>query len=172
MPQASFLERIPHDPDCVMALVTDVERYPDFIPAMAALRKTRDLPDGFEAEAMIAYKGIRETFGSRVRIDAEDRTVRVEKSQRGGPVKGLQNTWVFHALSDGSTLVDFHVDVRLVFPLEGLLRQKFDKAKTVIKDVFIGQAEQHCPRVGLSRDKLDLPAEMAALGLSGSDRLA
>ncbi|MGB6229987.1 MAG: SRPBCC family protein [Litorimonas sp.] len=169
MPSTSFLERIPHAPDCVMSLVTDVERYPDFIPAMAALRKTRDLPDGFEAEAVISYKGISETFGSRVKLDPDARTVSVVKSQRGGPVKSLNNRWAFHELSDGSTLVDFHVDVRLVFPLEGLLRQKFDKAKTVIRDVFIGQAEAHCPRVGLSRDKIDLSAEMAALGLESRD---
>ena len=172
MPATDFLERIPHAPDCVMGLVTDVERYPDFVPAMTALRKTKDLPDGFEAEAMIAYKGIRETFGSRVTIDQAARTVRVEKAQRGGPVKSLHNSWRFHELSDGSTLVDFHVDVRLVFPLEGLLRQKFDKAKTVIRNVFVQQALDHCERVGGPMSREALLAEISSLDSGFSNRLA
>ena len=166
MPATSFAERIPYAPDCVMGLVTDVERYPDFVPAMAALRKTRDLPDGFEAEAMISYKGIRESFASRVTIDHAARTVTVEKAQRGGPVKALRNSWTFHALSDGSTLVDFHVEVRLVFPLESLLRQKFDQAKIMIRDVFVEQAQTHCEQVAPHIAEIDVLAEARAAGVS------
>ncbi|MGB3454917.1 MAG: SRPBCC family protein [Litorimonas sp.] len=165
MPSTSFLQHVPHAPDCVMSLVTDVERYPSFVPAMSALRKTRDLPDGFEAEALINFKGIAETFESRVQIDPEARTVVATKTKRGGPVKSLENRWQFHELRDGSTLVDFHVDVRLVFPLESLLRQKFDKAKTLIRDVFIEQAKAHCPPVG-DGSKLDLVSEATRLGLA------
>lgn len=147
-----------------MSLVTEVERYPDFIPAMSALRKTKDLPDGFEAEAMINFKGIVETFASRITIDPDARTVRVEKAKSGGPVKKLHNRWKFHELSDGSTLVDFEVDVRLMFPLESLLRQKFDKAKVIIRNVFVEQAMDHCDRVG-SINPLILTDEVAKLGL-------
>lgn len=148
-----------------MSLVSDVERYPDFIPAMSALRKTKDLPDGFEAEAMINYKGIAETFASRVKTDAEQRIIVVEKSRKGGPVKKLYNRWQFHELSDGSTLVDFQVEVRLVFPLETLLKQKFDEARTVIKDIFVEQAAEHCEIVAPGGD-VDLVAEAARLDLS------
>lgn len=165
MPATNFLERVPHAPDCVMDLVTNVERYPDFIPAMSALRKTRDLPDGFEAEALINYKGIAEAFASRVTIDRDQRIVTAKKTQRGGPVKTLDNRWQFHELSDGTTLVDFYVEVRLVFPLEGLLRQKFDKAKVVIRDVFFEQAREHCALVE-EKTSIDLQAEAAKLGLS------
>lgn len=165
MPSANFLERVPHAPDCVMSLVTDVERYPDFVPAMTALRKTKDLPDGFEAEAMINYKGIAETFASRVTTDLEQRIVIVEKARKGGPVKKLYNRWQFHELSDGSTLVDFQVEVRLVFPLESILKQKFDKARTVIKDVFVQQAAEYCEIVAPGGD-VDLVAEAARLDLS------
>jgi coenzyme Q-binding protein COQ10 len=165
MPATSFLQYVPHAPDCVMSLVTDVERYPDFIPAMSALRKTRDLPDGFEAEAIINFKGIVETFASKVTINPEARTVTAVKMRRGGVVKSLDNRWQFHELSDGSTLVDFHVDVRLVFPLESLLKQKFDQAKTVVSEVFIEQAKAHCELVG-DPSKIDLVAEATRLGLS------
>ncbi|MEM9600197.1 MAG: SRPBCC family protein [Pseudomonadota bacterium] len=164
MPSTRFLERVPHCPDCVMTLVTDVERYPDFIPAMSALRKTKDLPDGFEAEAVINFKGIVEAFASRITIDPDARIVLVEKARSGGPVKKLHNRWKFHELPDGSTLVDFEVDVRLMFPLEGLLRQKFDKAKGVIRDVFVEQALEHCDPIE-NAEPLILSDEVARLGL-------
>lgn len=147
-----------------MGLVTDVERYPDFVPAMSALRKTRDLPDGFEAEALISFKGISESFKSRVIIDEEARTIIVEKATRGGPVKTLHNRWQFFELPDGSTLVDFAVEVRLAFPLESLLRQKFDKAKRVIRNVFVDQAQNHCEPLGEKPD-IDLAGEVVKLGL-------
>lgn len=147
-----------------MGLVTNVERYPDFIPAMTALRKTKDLSDGFEAEAMINFKGVSETFASRVTIDKVARTVSVEKAKKGGPVKALRNNWRFYELSDGSTLIDFDVEVRLMFPLESLLRQKFDKAKTLIRDVFVEQAKDNCD-VLPHAPKIDLVAEVTALGL-------
>lgn len=148
-----------------MDLVLDVERYPEFIPAMTALRKTRDLPTGFEADAMINYKGIVETFASRVTIDRDARAITAIKTKRGGPVKSLDNRWRFYELSDGSTLVDFFVDVRLVFPLEALLKQKFSEAKTVISEVFLEEAETHCDKIG-NPASLDLLAETARLGLS------
>lgn len=162
MPSTSFVTHVPHAPDCVMDLVVDVERYPSFIPAMSALRKTRDLPNGFEAEAIISYKAIRESFASRVTIDRDRRTILAEKAQRGGTVKSLKNNWTFHELSDGSTFVDFSVDVRLIFPFESLLRQKFDEAKLVIKDVFIQQARENCP---LIEADIDVMAEARGLGL-------
>lgn len=150
-----------------MSLVTNVERYPDFIPAMTALRKTKDLPDGFEAEAMINFKGVTETFASRITINHDARTVLVEKAKRGGAVKTLHNYWRFYELSDGSTLIDFEVEVRLMFPLESLLRQKFDKARSVIRNVFVQQAIDNCDRKSTNWD-LDLATEVTELGLDTS----
>ncbi len=172
MPSTSFLERIPHDPDCVLGLVTDVERYPDFVPGMAALRITKRLDDGFEAEAVIAYKNIRETFGSRIKIDEVTRIVTVTKAERGGPVKELLNRWQFHELSDGTTLVDFQINVRLMFPLESLLKQKFDKVKTAVRDVFVQQALDNCPRVSPVMPRETLIAEVSDLKREFGHRLA
>lgn len=164
MPSTRFLERVPHCPDCVMSLVTNVERYPDFIPAMTALRKTKDLADGFEAEAMINFKGVAETFASRITIDHTARTVTVEKAKKGGAVKTLHNHWHFYELSDGSTLIDFTVEVRLMFPLESLLRQKFDKARAVIRNVFVEQALDNCEMI-YGKSHLDMHEEVTKLGL-------
>lgn len=164
MPSTRFFERVPHCPDCVMGLVTNVERYPDFIPAMTALRKTKELPDGFEAEAIVNFKGVTETFASRITINPDARTVLVEKAKRGGVVKKLNNHWRFYELSDGSTLIEFDLEVRLMFPLESLLQQKFNQARTVIRNVFVQQAIDNCAPTS-TNEFLDLASEVTQLGL-------
>ena len=170
MPQAALLQHVPHAPEDVLALVAGVERYPDFISLISATRITKRLPSGegveiFEADAVIAYKFISETFGSLVSVDNNARTISVTKSNRGGAVKSLSNNWVFHALSDGSTLVDFDVDVRLKsFPLEMLAREKFDKVAQKIMSYFIDYAGKTLPVIG--DDMINIPAEVRALGLS------
>ncbi len=144
-------------------MVANVEDYPKFINLISALRITKQINDtDFEAEAVIAYKMIRESFRSLVHINRETRFIRVTKAERGGAVKTLENTWTFHELSDGSTLVDFYVDVSLkAFPLNMLIREKMDRASDNIMSAFERRAAQVCKSVG-STD-IDLAAERTRL---------
>lgn len=152
-------------------MVADVERYPDFIDLISALRIKKhvvisDHESRFEADAIVAYKFISETFGSHVTVNHAARTITVAKASRGGAVKSLRNDWVFHPLSDGSTLVDFDVDVRLkAFPLEMIAREKFPKVAAKIMGYFIDHALETLPVVGESAAALNIPAEVKRLGL-------
>ncbi len=170
MPAASLLQRVRHRPDDIMTLVADVENYPRFINLISALRvtKTTELSDAhtrFEAEAVVVYKFISETFRSIVELQSDNRRILVKKADKGGAVKSLENNWTFHELSDGSTLVDFDVDVRLkAFPLEMILREKFDKAAQKIMFMFIEYAGETLDIIG--DESLDLETEIQRLGLS------
>ena len=134
MPKTNFTRHICHDADELLEMVTDVESYPAFINLISALRVTKRINDtDFEAEAVIAYKMIRESFKSLVHVDRENKFIRVTKAEKGGAVKTLENTWKFHPLSDGSTAVEFYVDVSLkAFPLNILIKDKMGKASDVI----------------------------------------
>lgn len=153
-----------------MNLVADVENYPRFIDLISALRITKttqvtEFRYVFEAEAVVAYKFISETFRSTVDVRRDSRHILVEKADKGGAVKSLTNKWIFYALSDGSTLVDFEVDVRLkAFPLEILARDKFDKVAQKIMSMFIDYAGQTLDVIG--DESLDVNAEIRRLGLS------
>jgi len=142
MPSTRIQRRIMHRPEDLLELVADVERYPKFITFISALRvKDRKiLPDGretFDAEATVSYKFISERFHSQIIVDRDKKTISVNKSGHGGAVKKLKNNWAFQKLSDGSTLVDFYVDVSLkAFPLNILLREKFDKIGNEIMSLF------------------------------------
>lgn len=152
-------------------MVADVERYPDFIDLISALRIKKRVAisqdeQRFEADAIVAYKFISETFGSTVTVNTAARTITVAKASRGGAVKSLRNDWVFHPLSDGSTLVDFDVDVRLkAFPLEMIAREKFPKVAAKIMGYFIDHARETLPLIEPRDVALNIPAEVKRLGL-------
>jgi len=143
-----------HRPEDLLELVADVERYPNFIQFISALRvKNRKASEGgvesFDAEATVSYKFISEKFLSSVIVDRTNKTISVDKSGHGGAVKKLKNNWTFHELSDGSTLVEFYVNVSLkAFPLNILLRDKFDKIGNQLMSLFEKKAGLAFEKVG------------------------
>ncbi|WP_409433712.1 type II toxin-antitoxin system RatA family toxin [Litorimonas sp. RW-G-Af-16] len=165
MPGTSFTRHIGYAPDDLLEMVANVEDYPTFINLIAALRITKQLNEtDFEAEAIVAYKMIRESFRSLVHINRETRFIRVTKAEKGGALKTLLNEWAFHELSDGSTLVDFKVDVTLkAFPLNMIIKDKMDRAAVDIMNAFEARAAQVCKPV--KGGDIDVPAETRALGL-------
>jgi len=165
MPTASFTRHICHDADDLLEMVANVEDYPVFINLISALRITKKIDDkNFEAEAVVAYKMIRESFKSLIHIDREKKFIRVTKAEKGRAVKTLENTWKFHPLSDGSTAVEFYVDVSLkAFPLNMLIKDKMARASDVIMNAFVARAAQICKPV--NSDDMDLADEYKRLGL-------
>ena len=59
------------------------------------------------ADLVIGFKMVRERFTSRVVLD---RPQRIDVSYAEGPFRYLNNHWVFEALPDGGTRIDFFVD--------------------------------------------------------------
>lgn len=167
MPSAAFTKHIRHAPDDLVAMVSNVEEYPKFINLISNLRITKQLSEtDFEAEAIVAYKSIRQTFKSLIHVDKDRRFIRVTKAEKGGAVKNLENRWTFHELSDGTTLVDFYVDVTLkAFPLNILIRDKFEKASVDIMNAFERRAAQVCKKIDVN-SALDLAIEKSRLGLA------
>jgi coenzyme Q-binding protein COQ10 len=167
MPKTHLVRRIQCDSQSLFDLVADVENYPKFITLISALRITKTISETeFEAEAIVSYKMISETFRSLVKIDQDAMKIAVTKAEKGGAVKSLVNRWAFYPLQDGSSLVDVVVDVKLkAMPLEFLLRDKFDRASTSIINAFEARARQQLPEVG--EDDYDYADELAALGLKG-----
>lgn len=162
-----IVRRIPHKPEDLFELVCDVENYPVFIDLISALRITKRLSETeFEAEAVVAYKMVRESFRSRVVIDQPNLTISVSKAEKGGAVKSLLNIWKFYPMDDGSSLVDVTVDVKLKgFGLDFLLREKFAKAAVHIMNAFEAHASHVYPKVGDA--SYDSSTELARLGIAG-----
>lgn len=165
MPRVHLIRRVRNRPEDIFKLVADVEKYPEFINLISALRVTKKLSETeFEAEAIVAYKMISESFRSRIVTDQEALKIEVEKAEKGGAVKSLVNHWQLYPLKDGSTLIDVVVEVRLkARALEFLLRDKFSKASIMIVTAFETRAAQTLPVVGDA--EYDFMDEVKSLGL-------
>ena len=166
MPATHLIRRIRSNPEDLFRFVADVERYPEFINLISALRITKKLSETeFEAEAIVAYKMMSESFRSLVTTDFDALRIEVKKAEKGGALKSLVNSWRFYPLADGSTLVEVVVDVRLkARTLEFLLRDKFKKASVHVITAFDRRAAQVLPVVGAKN--YDFAPEAKALGLN------
>jgi coenzyme Q-binding protein COQ10 len=87
-------------------LVADVGRYQEFLPWVTAMRVREDSDTETVADMIVGFKGLRETFTSKVTKHRPD-SIHVEYID--GPLKYLHNDWRFRPDADGCA-VDFSVD--------------------------------------------------------------
>ncbi|WP_088366180.1 type II toxin-antitoxin system RatA family toxin [Sphingomonas dokdonensis] len=106
MPKHSETRAMPYTPEQMFDLVADVKSYQDFLPWVIAMRVRKDEPGETLADMIVGFKGLRETFTSRVEKQRPDR-IHVEYIE--GPLKYLHNDWRFRPDANGC-LVDFSVD--------------------------------------------------------------
>ena len=168
MPKVHLKKRVRHKPEDMLALVTNVEAYPEFINFVSAVRilekqNASDHKEQFTADVGIQYKFISERFRSQVNVDHEAKRLEIGRAGHGGAVRELSNIWNFVELNDGSTLIDFKLNVRMkAAPLEYLIRQKFEKAVNHIVNVFEVRAGQVYDYVG--QEDYDYSGESALIG--------
>lgn len=126
MPRHSETRRLPYTAEQMFDLVADVARYPQFLPWVSAVRIRQDSATLMVADMIVGFKGLRETFTSRVE---KSRPARIHVDYLDGPLKYLRNEWAFRPDGDGACFVDFAVDFAFksrVF--EVLAGQVFDRA--------------------------------------------
>ncbi len=137
--------RLRHRPDDLFDLVSDVRAYPKFIKLISAMRVTRyqveEETGVLDAEARVRYRFVREKFSTRVRLDKSERLIDVDYI--AGPFHDLANQWRFHALDDGSTLVDFWIRYRFGNPV---LQMLVDTNRTRAIRYLIGAFEEEARR--------------------------
>jgi coenzyme Q-binding protein COQ10 len=112
MPQFSTKRRVQHSAADMFDLVADVAHYPEFVPLCRSLAVRKRTTDGegrevIVADMTVAYKLIRETFTSRVTLDANKREILVEYLE--GPFQKMQNRWSFRPAGEDACDVEFFI---------------------------------------------------------------
>lgn len=107
MPAHNETRRLPYTPEQMFDLVADVRRYPEFLPWVQAMRVRRDSETETLADMIVGFKGLRETFTSKVE---KVRPEHIHVDYVDGPLKYLRNDWRFRPDGAGGALVDFSVD--------------------------------------------------------------
>lgn len=97
---------MPYTAEQMFDLVADVKAYQDFLPWVIAMRVRKDEAQETLADMIVGFKGLRETFTSRVQ---KQRPQQIHVEYVEGPLKYLHNDWRFRPDGDGC-FVDFSVD--------------------------------------------------------------
>ncbi len=139
MPVHAEKRVLPFSPRQLFDLVADIEAYPRVLPWCAAARVRDREGDVLYADMVIGYRMIRDRFTSRVTMtppEAGDRQQgggeagvwRIDVFYIDGPLKYLQNHWVFRPAGEGGCEIDFFVDFQFTSRLfEHLIAPLFNE---------------------------------------------
>ena len=131
---------VPYPADLMYAVVSDVEKYPQFLPWIVALRVLSRGENHMTAEMAVGYGGLRERYTSDVQLDPSQH--RVDVAQVRGPFKVLENHWRFTPAGEGCEIefsILFEFKSRL---LHGVAGAKFEKVMLKMVEAFEARAKQ------------------------------
>ena len=145
MPRHEETRALPYSAEQMFNLVSDVASYPAFLPWVSAIRVRSDDETEMVADMIVGFKGLRETFTSRVH---KERPTSVRVDYVDGPLKHLTNEWRFRDDGAGGVMVDFAVDFAFKNQLfEMLAGQMFDRALRKMINAFEERAaELYAPK--------------------------
>ena len=117
MPTHAEKRQLPYTQEQLYALVSDVEKYPEFLPWCIALRIHKRDPAQINADMIIGFKVFREKFTTRISLDPP---YRLDVEYLDGPFKYLNNHWIFNPMGEGGCEIEFYVD----FEFKSMILQK------------------------------------------------
>lgn len=132
-----------YSPEEMFALVTDVEKYPQFLPWCDHASVLERTEHGMKAKVGIALGGLRKSFVTR---NTHEQGRRVTMELVEGPFSRLDGDWRFHPVGDGTQracrvelLLSYSFDSKTLATLVGPV---FDRIAATFIDAFIKRAEQ------------------------------
>lgn len=146
MPQFSTRRRVRHAAADMFDLVSDVEKYPEFVPLCAGMKIKSRTDKGNDvsviiAEMTVAYKMIRQSYTSRATLDRQNFKILVE--YLNGPFSRMQNRWAFHVVDDKICDVEFFIDYEFKSrTLAMLMGAMFDSAFRRFATAFENRADK------------------------------
>jgi ribosome-associated toxin RatA of RatAB toxin-antitoxin module len=131
-----------YTPEEMFRLVTDVARYPEFLPWCDRARVLETDNQGMLAEVGISVGGIQQTFTTR-NEHVEGRSVGMSLVQ--GPFSKLSGVWRFSPVGDGTQRAcKVELELQYAFSsktLAAIVGPVFDKIAASMVDAFVKRAE-------------------------------
>jgi ribosome-associated toxin RatA of RatAB toxin-antitoxin module len=132
-----------HSADEMFALVTDVAKYPEFLPWCDRGRVIEQDESGTTAEIGLAFKGIRQSFVTR-NTHVPGRELRMKLVS--GPFSSLDGVWTFTPVGEeGERACRVELDLSYGFnskTLQMLIGPVFDKIAASLVEAFVKRAGQ------------------------------
>ncbi|TSE35078.1 type II toxin-antitoxin system RatA family toxin [Tepidimonas charontis] len=132
-----------HSPHEMFELVSDVTRYPEFLPWCVSGQVLERTADGMVASIGMAFSGVRQSFTTRNR-HVPDRRIDLELVD--GPFSQLRGHWEFLPVGDGSQRA-CRIEFALTYGfsssvLAALVGPVFDRIADTLVDAFVKRADQ------------------------------
>ncbi|WP_156851272.1 type II toxin-antitoxin system RatA family toxin [Bartonella refiksaydamii] len=140
MPTFTTHRQIAHSASEMFDLVSDIERYPEFLPMCEALvvrsRKEYEEKTLLLADMIVGYKVIREIFTTQVLLQPKKNLIEVKYID--GPFRYLENRWTFYDIENTNACnVAFFIDYEFKSKMLGLVMgSMFDIAFRKFTDAF------------------------------------
>ena len=130
---------VPYTPAQMFELISDIERYPEFLPWCAAARIRNSQTEGeteiVDGDLIISFKVFRERFGSRVTMNPSQG--KIDVSYLDGPFKRMVNSWTFQQASENQCELSFFVDFEFKSrTLQALIGVVFEQAMHQVVRAF------------------------------------
>lgn len=127
----------------MFTLVTDVARYPEFLPWCSSGQVLEHTEQGMVASIGMTFGGIKKSFTTR-NLHVTDQ--RIELELVDGPFSHMDGVWEFYPVGDGSQRA-CRVEFALHYgfssnTLAALVGPVFDKIAGNLVDAFVKRADQ------------------------------
>ena len=130
---------VPHSPNQMFDLVSDVSKYPEFLPWCLASRIHKNDGKIMIADLLVGFQLLREKFTSKVSLDKNKLVINVE--YQDGPFKYLNNYWKFKKHKEGCE-IEFNVNFEFKnFLFQSMMENLFSSAVIKMVNAFERRAK-------------------------------
>ena len=129
-----------HEPLNLFNLVSDVKKYPEFLPWCLGARVKNFSEYKLDADLIIGFKIYKEVYSSQILLDYTNYKITVD--YKDGPFQHLNNYWIFKDNPEGCE-VEFMVDFKFKSNfLQSIMETLFTEAVLRMVKAFENRADQ------------------------------
>ena len=128
-----------HTPSNLFNLVSDVNKYPEFLPWCLGARLKSASKNELNADLIIGFKLYKEIYSSQIILDHNKNKIIV--NYKDGPFEYLHNYWIFNANNKGCE-IEFMVEFKFKSNfLQSLMETLFTEAVLRMVKAFENRAD-------------------------------
>ena len=128
-----------HTPSNLFNLVSDVNKYPEFLPWCLGARVKSSSKNELNADLIIGFKLYKEVYSSQIILDHNKNKIIV--NYKDGPFEYLNNYWIFNKSNKGCE-IEFMVEFKFKSNfLQSLMETLFTEAVLRMVKAFENRAD-------------------------------
>ncbi|BDW11148.1 ubiquinone-binding protein [Polynucleobacter sp. SHI8] len=130
---------IQHSAQRMYNLVTDVAKYPEFLPWCGGVEIFQSTPELMEAKININFKGVKQYFHTK---NIQKSPTNIDMTFVSGPFKKFEGQWIFTPLADDACKIEFSLRYEFSnFVLDKLIGPVFSVIANTFVNSFVKRAD-------------------------------